>query len=322
MPLSALRTIDINAPYWQGWRDYLTQLPSSLTSCHPLISQEGLSTQGYSKPTHSMGIQSTSAITDTQMAAVQDKEASMAVHTEGKVAYFLNQIAPTYLTQVLGKSFVPQSSLPVHLAYETFIFEQHKIPTRDGLHDFFNGLCWFLFPRTKQIFNQLHQQQIQQLGSTQRGRIRDRLTIIDENGFLISCPDALWEALCQKNWIKAFWTLRPLWKESKVMVFGHALLEKLVFPYKTITAHAIRIPSELCLPDNINRNTDHPDVFSSTEIQHIDHYLSTTLTAELLTTKPYIPLPIFGIPEWSEEAQDAAFYADTQVFRQPHPLKS
>jgi len=38
--------------------------------------------------------------------------------------------------------FVPQDALPEGAAYERFIFEQRQCPTREGLHDFFNGLCW------------------------------------------------------------------------------------------------------------------------------------------------------------------------------------
>ena len=51
--------------------------------------------------------------------------------------------------------FVPQSFLPAGQAYEQFIFETGTVPTRDNLHDFFNGLCWLRFPKTKQKLNQL-----------------------------------------------------------------------------------------------------------------------------------------------------------------------
>jgi len=33
--------------------------------------------------------------------------------------------------------FVPQSELPVGVAYEQYIFDTRRVPTRDGLHDFF-----------------------------------------------------------------------------------------------------------------------------------------------------------------------------------------
>ena len=36
--------------------------------------------------------------------------------------------------------FLPQSALPEGRAYEQFIYETQTVPTRDGLHDFFNAL--------------------------------------------------------------------------------------------------------------------------------------------------------------------------------------
>ncbi|HQY76149.1 MAG TPA: DUF3025 domain-containing protein, partial [Rhodoferax sp.] len=38
--------------------------------------------------------------------------------------------------------FVPQSDLPAGVAYESYIFDSDCCPTREGLHDFFNGLAW------------------------------------------------------------------------------------------------------------------------------------------------------------------------------------
>ncbi|MEY4344478.1 MAG: hypothetical protein RL032_310, partial [Pseudomonadota bacterium] len=33
-----------------------------------------------------------------------------------------------------------------HKDYEQYIFDTGRVPTRDGLHDFFNGLCWLPSP--------------------------------------------------------------------------------------------------------------------------------------------------------------------------------
>lgn len=227
----------------------------------------------------------------------------------GQVAYYLNQQKPATLT----KRFVAQEQLPAGMAYESYIATEHAIPTRDGLHDFFNGLCWFAFPHTKTRFNQLHQEQIRQLGTQARGRVRDMLTVIDENGFLIQAPDPLWDALQAQQWQKAFLELRPLWQETRLMVFGHALLEKLVHPYKAITAHAVRIPNHI--PCYIPTSTPTPPLFQRPHLPMLDIYLHEFLSAECLLTKPYIPIPIFGIPGWSEEQAFDGFYADEQVFR-------
>ncbi len=223
---------------------------------------------------------------------------------EGSVATWLNTLKPA----TFPKTFVPQSALPSGVSYEAFIFEQHQIPTRDGLHDFFNGLCWLSFPKTKLSFNHIHHQQMAQLGTTQRGKVRDMLTVIDENGFLIECPDELWQALSNKQWIKAFIDLRALWQQSRVMVFGHALLEKLVNPYKAITAHAIRIPTQLL-------DTKKETGFNQQDLQRIDTYLAEYLSEKTLVHKPYIPIQILGIPGWGNEEQNLAYYQDTSVFR-------
>ena len=135
-------------------------------------------------------------------------------------------------------AFVPQSELPSGMAYEAFIFNTGKVPTRDGLHDFFNGLCWMHFPQTKKRLNQLQAAQIAQTGiQSARGPARDALTVFDENAAFLQAPDELWEALVAKDWHTLFVTQRPLWGRAKLVLFGHALLEKLVSPRKPITAH-------------------------------------------------------------------------------------
>ena len=88
-----------------------------------------------------------------------------AVVSGHSVAQALNHAA-----QRLGRAdlcFVPQSELPKGQAYEAFIHAQQRIPTRDNLHDFFNGLCWLRFGRSKRRLNQLQAQDIARQGVTQ-----------------------------------------------------------------------------------------------------------------------------------------------------------
>ena len=56
--------------------------------------------------------------------------------------------------------FVPQETLPSGQAYEQFIFTTGQVPTRDNLHDFFNGLVWLHLPQAKRRMNQLQAQAI------------------------------------------------------------------------------------------------------------------------------------------------------------------
>ena len=134
--------------------------------------------------------------------------------------------------------FVDASVLPVGEPYERYIFDSGNCPTRQNLHDFFNGLCWLRLPRSKQRLNALQAGQIASAGvGAARGPVRDAITVFDENGALLQAPPALWEALLAREWRRLFVELRPLWRQARVLVFGHALLEKLVTPRKEITAH-------------------------------------------------------------------------------------
>ena len=198
------------------------------------------------------------------------------------------------------KRFVPQAELPAGVAYEQHIFESGCVPTRDGLHDFFNGLAWMHFPRTKLRLNALQATQIARIGiQPVRGPARDALTLFDENVALLQAPDALWNALVAKDWQAVFATLRPLWEVSQLILFGHALTEKLVAPRKSITAHVYRVQSgSQTLPD-------------------IDAWLARELSAEHLAAKPFAHLPVLGVPGWCSANAQADFYADASVFRPP-----
>lgn len=198
--------------------------------------------------------------------------------------------------------FVSQVELPAGMAYEQFIFEQHRVPTRHGLHDFFNGLCWLHFPRTKQRLNQLQAGQIAADGvQPVRGAVRDAITVFDENAALLQAPDALWQALCERDWRRLFVDLRPLWEQARLVLFGHALLEKLVSPRKAITAHVCRVQP---VRDGL---------------AGLDAWLAQDLTADRLAAKPFTPLPVLGVPGWWPANEDPDFYDDVQVFRPPRP---
>jgi hypothetical protein len=146
--------------------------------------------------------------------------------------------------------FVPQSALPDGQAYEQFIFDTHRVPTRDGLHDFFNALCWLQFPLAKKQINLVQARAIQAQGvGSVRGPVRDAVTVFDENAALIQLPDSLWHALQERNWQTAFGAMKAHWADVQIWVFGHAALEKLVNPYKAITVHLWRVPSNLPLSE-------------------------------------------------------------------------
>jgi hypothetical protein len=195
--------------------------------------------------------------------------------------------------------FVPQEESQGAAAYESFIWQTKTIPTRDNLHDFFNGLVWLHFPKTKAQLNELQAAAIEAAGVTAtRGKLRDALTLFDENAaFLIEPqPEAkLLQAIQDKAWRDAFVTRRANWASASVIIFGHALLEKLVTPRKAITAHVFCAQTPVRVLD--------------------DTAIAAALNAEHLVTKPYAPLPVMGVPAWCAENMDAAFYDDANVFR-------
>ena len=292
-----LERIDWARPWFAEWRG-LGSLTSKLVAEHGNICSALNAVHRSLLANDSSG--STGLLKDISPAHTAKSEGdTVRTHTR-----FAHQIARASATLTLGSGraveFVSQSELSSDIAYEAFIYSHKRVPTRDNLHDFFNGLCWLGFPQTKSRLNFLQAQEItsQGVGAT-RGPLRDALTLFDENVLLLQSSDALWQALQDHDWIKLFVQLRDEWQSAHVVTFGHALLEKLVTPYKSITAHVYRIASDV--------DAQHD--------QALDDWLASDLQPNFLATKPFLPLPVLGIPWWWPENEDASFYADTQVFR-------
>ena len=219
-------------------------------------------------------------------------------------------LAGTDLPEALNRQrgapvrFVPQSQLAPGETYERYIFNSGKCPTRNNLHDFFNGLCWIRFSETKKRLNQLQAAEIAAAGVTAlRGPVRDALTVFDENAAFLLAPPALWDALEARDWHRLFVQLRPLWKEAQLVLFGHALLEKLVYARKPITAHVYRAQ---------------PAIDS---IAMLDAWMANDLSAQKLADKPFTPLPVLGVPGWWPENENFSFYDDRSVFRPSQPSR-
>ncbi|MBH1964498.1 MAG: DUF3025 domain-containing protein [Comamonadaceae bacterium] len=208
------------------------------------------------------------------------------------VAHALNAFGPAPV------SFLPHAALAEGQAYERFIFERRAVPTRDNLHDFLNGLMWLRYPLSKRRMNALQAQEIAVNGvQATRGPVRDAVTVFDENGALLAAPEPLMSALRERRWDELFGPMRPLWEQARLWLLGHAALEKLVSPYKSITAHVLAVPEELRTPEEA------------------DEWLADWLSAERLVPKPFVPLPLLGIPGWWAENEEAGFYDDKAVFR-------
>jgi Protein of unknown function (DUF3025) len=191
-------------------------------------------------------------------------------------------------------TFVPQVDLPEGEAYEAFIARTACVPTRDNLHDLFNGLVWLKFPQLKRRLNELQAQQLQQDGvMSTRGPVRDALTLFDENAAVLQAPAFLNNALRTHDWPALFVTHRAAWADASLTMFGHALMEKLTQPRKPMTAHV------WVVPQRVNLQT----------------HLIDMLTPALLASKPHLPMPVLGVPGWWAANEEPGYYDDIQVFR-------
>ncbi|MBB5419224.1 hypothetical protein HDG42_005283 [Paraburkholderia sp. JPY171] len=206
-------------------------------------------------------------------------------------------------------AFIAQDDLPPGAAYEGHIASTGCVPTRHNLHDFFNGSMWFAFPRIKAALNARQSAELDVLGvGPTRGGVRDMLTLFDENALLFACADpALSAALWGFDWQTLFVARRDAWgRGCEVRCFGHALLEKLIAPFKGCTGHAwiVDVPAEYFDWDTLARDA------------WLDEAVSTALLGtEALTSSLFAPLPVLGIPGWWPENESPAFYDDATVFR-------
>lgn len=205
-------------------------------------------------------------------------------------------------------SFAAQADCPQDHAYEAHIAATGCVPTRANLHDFCNALTWFAFPLTKAALNAAQAAEIERLGiAPTRGGRRDALTLFDENAVLFAYAEpALEQALRGFDWPTLFLSRRAGWGAAcETLVFGHALLEKLVAPYKACTAHAwtVGVPADYFTWERERR------------VAFLDRQVAAAVRTAPFTSRAFAPLPVLGIPGWCEANQAASFYDDAAVFR-------
>lgn len=193
--------------------------------------------------------------------------------------------------------FVPPGAKDAY--YEIKVYETGRVETRpDSLHDFFNALAWLAFPRTKARINAMHAAEIPREGG-HRGALRDLLTIFDEGGAIVQCDDpSLVSMLAGFRWKELFWHKREAVKKSmRILVLGHAVLEKALEPWPAVTCKAIMV-----------RAAADPDAAALAWLDRLPPGASPRIMS---------PLPVFGFPGWLP--QDEAFYDDARYFRPLRP---
>ena len=199
--------------------------------------------------------------------------------------------------------FVPASLLP-GVQYEQHIYETGEVSTRaNSWHDLFNALAWCRLPKLKAAMNARHYKELNPERDGSRGKLRDALTLLDESGVIVtgSNPEVL-QALVNRDWHAAFVTHRAAWRSQlRVFVCGHALLEKFLNPYKSMTAHALLL------------HATHLVLW-----EQLDKQLGASLGDRQFFDSPagLSPLPLMGIPGWWQAGeQNDDFYDDRDVFR-------
>jgi len=211
--------------------------------------------------------------------------------------------------------FVPQATFTSRLEdkYEPRIFLKGEVQTRaQNWHDFFNALVWMTFPRTKAALNALQYEQFQIVEREKRVNrttVQDALTIFDEGGAIVVSRDPELVALLQRfAWKELFWTYRRRVEcDMRFFLFGHALYEKALTPYKGMTAKCVLLDVA----------TDFFVLPPQAQIEKVDREAANWFNDLDGGLRPAMlaPLPILGVPGWSPENSDPSFYDDKRYFR-------
>ena len=192
------------------------------------------------------------------------------------------------------------------LGYEAAILHQGLVACRPGgrgaVHDLHNALVWLTFPRLKASLNRLHLAEGRSGGSG-RGRVRDRVTLLDESGMLwISAAPELDDHLRAGRWHELLVGNRAQVRDRVLpIIVGHGLLEKLATPYKAMTAYCLVCPVD---PAHLT-----PALIDTVAARHLDRVFDASAGPDLA------PLPILGLPGWDPANVDASYYDDARVFR-------
>ncbi len=219
----------------------------------------------------------------------------------------LNEIAAArQITNQAGQPvrFVSQSDRLSQRAYEQQIGQTGTVPTRTAnWHDFLNACVWLAYPGLKAAINAVH---CAQPPSSVRSKASDAATVFDESGAVLLGPDprlARW--LREHNWQEAFVNHRDLWRTHRLLVVGHAVLEKTLQPYPGMITKVLYQPwSKL----DLSANGGPPEALDSTLAKR-------WLTGEFESAATLFALPVLGVPGVDPASEQPSYYDNTAVFR-------
>lgn len=213
----------------------------------------------------------------------------------------------------LPMRFVPQESgkLPFERQYEPRCYLTGEVPTREhNWHDLFNALVWVTFPKAKAAINARHYHAMQNASSgSQRGAIRDINTLLDESGVIVPYADGELAGLLRDfKWKELFWQRREQVRAGMgFYIFGHGLYEKALHPYIGMTGQGLLLQVD---PSFFDWPLDR-------RLAYLDTLLSQLLSDPhgCHDTRHLTPVPLLGVPGWTVDSENEAYYDNTAYFR-------
>lgn len=206
----------------------------------------------------------------------------------------------------------PAGRQPFENQYEPRCYLKGEVQTRArNWHDLFNALVWLAFPRAKAVINAGHYAalQVDTGEGRRRGRARDALTLLDESGVIVACASPELEVLLREfQWKELFWQQRDrLQANMRFFIFGHGLYEKALSPYVGMTGQGLILAVEA-------------GFFAMTAAEQLallDDKLAAWLEAHggAFASRDLTPVPLLGVPGWSNRSADPSFYNETGYFR-------
>ncbi len=210
-----------------------------------------------------------------------------------------------FVEQGIGK-------LAFEAQYEPRCYLTGEVQTRrNNWHDLLNAWVWLTFPRAKAAINLRHYQALMSKAATdsQRGAVRDTNTLLDESGVIVAYADEELAGLLRDfRWKSLFWQRREQVQASMgFYLFGHGLYEKALKPYVGMTGQGLLLAVA-------------PEFFSWSQprqLAHLDERLAEYLAdpQHCGSTRELSPVPLLGIPGWTEDNQSESYYDNTAYFR-------
>jgi hypothetical protein len=205
---------------------------------------------------------------------------------------------------------VPPAVAGAGESYEQRLYARGELEFRErNWHDLFNALVWLTFPRAKAALNARHHAALPAGRAGGRGAVRDALTLFDESGVIVVSADAeLLNMIRGFRWKPLFWERRAaVVAGMDFLLFGHALCEKALAPYKGITGRGLLL--------EVDR--DFLELPPAERLTQVDSRVALWIAdpQALRHTHELAPLPVLGVPGWCADNEWSAYYEDREHFR-------